>query len=177
MSNPIHLLIASVEYLIRYEAGSRLAGVIYMHRISDIRFTEISRRNFEVFRKLCGDSALKNAVLVSNMWEDVPEGVGEEREKELINTFFKPAIDKGAQYACFHNTADSAYGIIRHIMEKKELIALQIERELVDEGMDIADTAAAGVLSRHMSPLGQATPQRAMSPSARYGSIHSISNA
>ena len=99
-----------------------------------------------MFRKLCGDSALKNAILVTNMWEDVPEGVGEAREQELITNFFKPALDEGAQYACYHNTAESAHDIIRHIM-KNTLIPLQIERELVDERMDIANTAAGKELT------------------------------
>ena len=146
MSNPIHLLIASVEYLIRYEAGSRLAGVIYMHRISDRRFTGISGRNFEMFRKLCGDSALKNAILVTNMWGEVPRGVGEAREQELITKIFKPALDKKAQHARHYNTAGSAHNIIRRIMNNKP-IALQIQRERIDERKDIIDTAAGKELT------------------------------
>jgi hypothetical protein len=126
---------------IRYKKGSKLAGVIYIHRISDIRFTGISGRNFKVFRELCGEPNLKNVILVTNMWEEVPHGVGKARERELASVFLKPALDKGAQMACHHNTEQSAHDVIRRIMNNHTLV-LQIQRELVDEHKDITNTAA-----------------------------------
>jgi hypothetical protein len=122
-------------------------GVIYIHRISDRRLTGITKQNFGVFRELCGDEALMNAILVTNMWEEVSLGVGEICEQELIREFFKPVLNKGAQLACHHNTATSAHDIIRRIMRNR-LITLQIQRELVDEGKDIYDTAAEEVANR-----------------------------
>ena len=150
MSSTIRLLIVSVEYSVRYEAGSKLAGVIYIHRISDRRFTGISGRNFKMFRELCGDSTLKNVILVSNMWGEVTQDVGEAREQELITDFFKPALDKEAQLARHYNTAKSAHDIIRRIM-KNQPIALQIQRELVDEHKDIIDTAAGEVVNKELN--------------------------
>ena len=40
----------------------KLSGVIYMHRISDFKMGGISRRNFHMFRSLCGEKTLKNVV-------------------------------------------------------------------------------------------------------------------
>src|SRR5579872_4044981 len=77
----------------RYAEGSRLAGILYIHRISDDRFTGASTRNFKMFRKLCGDPSLKNVILVTNMWGKVEKGVGEAHEKELTEVFFKAALD------------------------------------------------------------------------------------
>ena len=131
---------------IRYEKGSKLAGVIYIHRISDNRFTGISGRNFRMFRELCGESSLKNVVLVTNMWSKVPTDVGKAREKELASIFLKPALDKGAQMMCHHDTEQSAHDVIRHIMGNHP-IALQIQRELVDERKDIANTTAAEAIN------------------------------
>ena len=104
-----------------------------------MRFTGTAGRNLRIFRELCGDSALKNAVLVTNIWGEVSPDVGEAREQELVQEFFKPILDKGAQIAPHHNTAKSARDIIRRIM-KNDHIPLQIQRELVDEGKDITDT-------------------------------------
>ena len=134
----------------RYEAGSKLAGVIFIHRISDKRFTGISGRNFKMFRELCGDSTLKNVILVTNMWGDVTQDVGEARENELTTNFFKPVLDKGAQLARHHNTAQSAHDIIRRIMRNRP-IPLQIQRELVDEHKDIIDTAAGEVINKELN--------------------------
>ena len=133
----------------RYEKGSKLAGVIYIHRISDKRFTGITGRNFKMFRELCGDTTLKNVILVTNMWGEVSRDIGEAREDELTSDFFKPVLDKGAQMARHHNTAQSAHDIIRRIMKNRP-VALQIQRELVDEHKDIVDTAAGGVINQEL---------------------------
>ena len=50
-----------------------------------------------MFRKLCGESTLKNVVIVTNMWGKVEQDVGESREQELAGIYFKPALDKQAQ--------------------------------------------------------------------------------
>jgi len=103
-----------------------------------------------MFRQLCGDSTLKNVILVTNMWGDVSTGVGEARERELVEEFFKPVLDKGAQLARHHNTVKSAHDIIRCIM-KNQPTALQIQRELVDEHKDISDTAAGQAVNKELN--------------------------
>jgi DNA repair exonuclease SbcCD ATPase subunit len=138
--------------LVRYKNGSKLAGIIYIHRISDERFTGISGRNFKMFRQLCGDSTLKNVVLVTNMWGKVEQGVGEAREQELANVYFKPALDKNAQLARHHNTMQSSHDIIRRIM-KNNPTPLRIQEELVDEGKDIKDTAAGEAVNEELNRL------------------------
>ena len=138
--------------MIRYEHGTKLAGIIYIHRISDERFTGISVRNFRMFRKLCGDSTLKNVVIVTNMWGKVEEGVGKAREEELSVIYFKPALDKGAQLARHHNTTQSSHDVIRRIM-KNSPTPLQIQRELVDDHKDIKDTAAGAAVNEELSML------------------------
>jgi chromosome segregation ATPase len=102
-----------------------------------------------MFRELCGDSTLRNVILVTNMWADVSQEVGETREKQLIAKFFKPALDKSAQLARHHNTAQSAHDIIRRIMRNRPL-ALQIQRELIDENKEIIDTAAGGAINKEL---------------------------
>ena len=138
------------ELLNRYERGSTLAGVIYVHRISDYRFTGISGRNFRMFRELCGESTLKNVVLVTNMWGDVSSEIGEAREDELSSKFFKPVLDKHARMVRHHNTTQSSHDIIRKIMTNHPEV-LQIQRELVDEDKDIVDTAAGEAVNQELS--------------------------
>ena len=136
----------------RYESGSKLAGILYVHRISDDRFTGISVRNFKMFRQLCGDSTLKNVILVTNMWGRVEQDVGEAHEKELADVYFKPALEKDAQLARHHNTTQSAHEIIRRIM-KNDPAPLLIQRELVDEGKDIKDTSAGEAVNEELNKM------------------------
>lgn len=120
-----------------------------MHRISDRRFSGIAGRNFRIFRELCGETSLKNVILVTNMWGEVSIEVGEARERELASNFLKPALDKGAQMARHHNTEQSAHEVIRRIMTNHP-VALQIQLELVDQRKDISDTAAGGAVNAEL---------------------------
>ncbi|KAG2018162.1 TKL/TKL-ccin protein kinase [Coprinopsis cinerea AmutBmut pab1-1] len=134
-----------------YEQGIKLAGVLYIHRISDFRMGGISTRNFKMFRQLCGESTLKNVVILTNMWGQVNPEVGEARERELATDplFFKPVLDKGAQMLRHDNTPESAQRVLRYIIGNHPL-TLQIQRELVDEGKDILQTAAGEELNREL---------------------------
>lgn len=137
-----------------FEKGFKLSGVIYMHRISDYKMGGISRRNFSMFRKLCGDQNLKNVMIVTNMWAEVSPAVGEARELELMtdDLLFKAAYEKGAGFMRHDNTAESAHRIIRRII-KNHPEALRIQQELVEEKKDIIDVEAFGVLDRDMERL------------------------
>jgi hypothetical protein len=136
----------------RYERGVELVGVLYFHRISDNRMSGTPVKNFRMFRKLCGDSALRNVVIVTNMWGEVDLRVGEAREAELMETdiFFQPALKKGAQMARHKNTVPSAEDIVRLILNHDSL-PLHIQKELVDEGKDISQTRAGQELNRELA--------------------------
>ena len=126
-----------------------LAGVIYVHRISDHRFGGITGRNFNMFHKLCGGSTLRNVVLITNMWNNVHQDVNEACETELSDNFFKPALDEGAQMVRHHNTTESAQDIILKIMKNRPVV-LRVQRELVDEGKNIIDTVAGEFLNQEL---------------------------
>jgi polyhydroxyalkanoate synthesis regulator protein len=136
----------------RYEQGITLAGVLYFHRISDPKMGGTSTRNFKMFRKLCGDTTLRNVIIVTNRWGEVSTQVGEAREAELIreDDFFKPVLDKGARMARHENTIPSAEKIIRLILKNNPL-PLQIQMELVKEGKDISETSAGEELTRELN--------------------------
>ena len=104
-----------------------------------------------MFRELCGESTLKNVVVVTNMWSEVSREVGEAREAELASRdiFFKPVLDKGAQLVRHENTQESAQAIMHYLISNHPL-ALRIQRELVDQHMDISQTAAGEELNREL---------------------------
>jgi hypothetical protein len=109
-------------------------------------------RNFKMFRNLCGESTLKNVVIVTNMWGGVEPEVGEAREAELMeeDIFFKPVLEKGAKMARHENTVPSAENII-HLVLNNHPLPLQIQRELFDEHKDILDTSAGEELNRELN--------------------------
>jgi hypothetical protein len=102
-----------------------------------------SRRAFRLFKEMCGTDTLKNVVIVTTMWEKVTPDQGEKREEELRTNqkFFKPALDKQARLARHDNTKHSARDILRTIL-KYQPLALSIQREVIDERMELHDTMA-----------------------------------
>ena len=142
------------SHLNSYEAGVTLHGLLYLHRISDVRMGGISTRNFKMFRKLCGDDTLKNVTIVTTMWGAVSPEVGTARETELVTDerFFKPAIDRGVAMARHDNTTPSAHAILRRIIQHHPL-PLQIQTEMVEQEKDISQTAAATELNRDLLAL------------------------
>jgi len=135
-----------------YEQGLTLAGVLYFHRISDFKMGGISTRNFRMFRRLCGEDAFKNVIIVTNMWGEVQPEVGDAREAELKkdDDFFRPALKKGARMARHENTPSSAHKIIRLVLDNHPL-PLRIQTELVTEHKDISQTCAGEELDRELS--------------------------
>ena len=103
-----------------------------------------------MFRELCGDMALKNVAIVTNMWDKVSRDIGEARENELSDNFCKPVLDKGAQMFRHHNTAESAHDILRKIVVNPPVV-LQIQRELADEHKDLISTAAGKAINRELN--------------------------
>ena len=123
-----------------------------MHRILDNRIGGISARNFRMFRNLCGETSLRSVVIVTTMWDEIPQSTGEERERELAtkDVFFKPAIEKGARFARHTDSLESAQSIIRSIIDNQSTpITLQIQDEL-SRGLNISETLAGKELGREL---------------------------
>lgn len=120
-----------------------------MHRISDVRFTGTAVKSFKALLAMCGDQALRNVVIVTNMWGKVTPEIGADREQELASDFFKPALDNGALFLRHGNTAESAHNIIRTILDRPR-VTLRIQEEIVDQGKRIGETAAGKELRREL---------------------------
>ena len=133
--------------LIRYEKNIKLAGLIYLHRITDNRMAGSPHRNLRMFEELCGDQAAKKVVLVTTMWDKVEQDTGVHRERELFENYWKTMITYGASTARFSNCAASAWSIIDPILSLKQPGAeLLLLKELVDFKRPLNETKAGKTL-------------------------------
>ncbi|KAK1223447.1 hypothetical protein PQX77_013686 [Marasmius sp. AFHP31] len=145
--DPAILAAVSTFFAELYRCGQRLAGIIYFHRITDVRMGRVALRNIELLGGLCGDDFLKNVAIVTTRWDEVEPNVGEARERELRenNTFFKPLLEKGAHMFRHDKLQSSAQGVLLHLLEGVPQ-PLLIQTELVNDCKDLADTSAGAVL-------------------------------
>lgn len=118
--------------------GKKVTGILYLYKISNNRMGGMAKKNFRLFRKLCGTDALKNVVIATTMWDKVTEE-GADREEELGSTLFKPALDEDAKMVRHDGTLESAQNILRGFFENKP-VPLQIQEEMFDKNIPLADT-------------------------------------
>lgn len=124
-----------------------LNGIIYLHRITDIRMQGSAMKNLFMFKKLCGPDALKNVILATTMWERVSLEDGERREQELERTseFWGEMIMRGALLKRHQNNANSAWSLVDVFASKsstKRKAVLTIQQEMVVQHKPLAKTDA-----------------------------------
>ena len=136
----------------QYEAGISLKGVIYLHRITDIRYAGSSVKTLEIFKKICGEMALKNVVLVSTRWNEVDEATGAIREQQLRDDFWAYMLGHGSTLARFYGSTDSAIGIASQLVSRQSIV-LELQRELIDEKKALKETVAGSYLSDDLSEM------------------------
>ena len=86
----------------RYKRRVKLAGVLYLHRISDGRITGTVNRNLRMLGKLIGVDAARKLIFVTTMWDDKKvANRAEANERELRNVFFQTHVGLGCGYGTF----------------------------------------------------------------------------
>lgn len=129
-----------------------LNGIIYLHRITDVRMGGASARNLRMFRTLCGEDCLPNVLLVTSMWDALlclPNGraLGEQREAELIKVpeFWGIMTQKGAKLQRHDGTKERALEIVGGMMGMGK-ITTAIQEQLA-EGVTLGETDAGKVVN------------------------------
>ena len=98
---------------------------------------------------MCGEKALRNVTIMTNMWGKVISEVGIDREEELASNFFKPALDNGARLLRHSDTIESAHEVIRIVLQNRR-VSLQIQEEMVNDWKQVSETAAGKQLRREL---------------------------
>ncbi|KAF2127836.1 hypothetical protein P153DRAFT_344245 [Dothidotthia symphoricarpi CBS 119687] len=149
-----------VEFLCaQYELGIPLKGIIYMHRITDVRMSGSAQRYFDIFRRVCGEQNLSNVVLLTTMWSELKdEGKGLQRERELRRDFWNDMESRGSTIRRFDGSRSMAEAFVCRLMRKQDIV-LDIQEELVDQGKRLGDTKAGQLvlpqLERQIGDFGQ----------------------
>lgn len=132
----------------QYSIGMKLWGVIFLQRITDIRFQGSAQNVLSVFRQLVGDDALPNVVLATTQWsrvtdDDIPAAL--DREQQLRDQYWREMLSKNSMTTRFEGTKASAEGIVAQLIGRQHVV-LQLQKELVDKKMSLGKTGAGSLL-------------------------------
>ncbi len=122
-----------------------ISGIIYLHKITDVRMTGAARRNLQMVQSICGDDFISRLTLVTTMWDSVRPSVGKEREKQLQQKYWSALLEKGATYARYDGTTMSANNVVdKYLQDDDEALEVKpsIEVDVVVEGLPLRSTAA-----------------------------------
>ncbi|KAK3369990.1 hypothetical protein B0H63DRAFT_454213 [Podospora didyma] len=111
---------------VTYRQNAKLTGIIYLHRITDVRMDGSAMRSLKMFRKLCGEQPMKNVVIASTFWGAIDEDKAIAHEAELMGK------------------AD---------FWEKATVTLDIQRELVDEDKPLGETAVGNAVNEELQRL------------------------
>jgi hypothetical protein len=99
-------------------------------------------KNLQLLEDICGNENLKNVLLVTTFWDLVPTKVGERREEELANNFWKPLVDLGSRmyrYRYKSSGEELMWDIMNH---QSNIIELQLQVQLSQAERTLLDTMA-----------------------------------
>ena len=137
---------AIVEWLAQsYSEGIKLSGIVYLHRIIDVRMAGSAVRNLRVFQELCGKDCFDKVALCPTFWDvtKVEECILEKRLLELTGNegYWGRMIENGSKVFRETLTRNQAMTMIYQLVTK-DPAALQVQREVVDEHKPLSETSA-----------------------------------
>ena len=101
----------------RYNSEMKLGGVIYLYDISLSSMLGTTRKNLEVFQKLCGDDAFRSVILGTTKRGDVFREDGDMQTQQLRDNYWRDMLDHGSKVFKFEDSSKSAWTMVDSILE------------------------------------------------------------
>ncbi|KAF8132016.1 P-loop containing nucleoside triphosphate hydrolase protein [Boletus edulis] len=141
----------------KYPDGTslKIAGIIYVHRITDNRMSGSAYKNLQMFGRLCGTVPLPRTRLITTMWDKAKDqNATVRRETQLRDDFWRQLIEGGASMYKFRNTNQSAQEIVESLLEMgnngEELL---LQEELLEQQKRLNETEAGKMIYNRLQKL------------------------
>ena len=128
-----------------------MTGVLFLHRISDNRFSHTAQRISAMFKSLCGDAAMPHLMLCTTMWDKVSPQEGNDCLDGLYRIkAWREMIDMGASTAAMSNVSSNAKSdaerILCELIKNAPTVELAIQHEMVTEARGADETSAGRII-------------------------------
>ncbi|KAI6117119.1 hypothetical protein EV401DRAFT_1617969 [Pisolithus croceorrhizus] len=131
-----------------------LSAILLLHPITDNRLRWTPLRHLGLFQKLCGKQAMARTGLVTTMWDEVDENVGNERMTTLQSNYWGPMIAQGSKIYRFWNTGDAARELLQEVISKSEERYHSMLRQEISE-LKTYKTVSAQDSCSHLEQLSE----------------------
>ena len=138
-----------------YKEKIRLKGIVYLHRILDVKLGGTGMRNLRMFKKLVGENNLGSIVLATTFWEQTDPVVGERREHQLTVTeeFWGKMVTSGSRVFRHDKKIFSGTVILKYLLDLSGKAAYDIQVDMVDNKKALDETAAGAEVQSQVDKL------------------------
>ncbi|KAF2118944.1 hypothetical protein BDV96DRAFT_487804, partial [Lophiotrema nucula] len=127
-----------------------IGGLIYLHRITDVRLQGAALRCLTVFKRMCGVENFYGLILATTRWDDLStasskeQELAKERHRELCSTdeFWGDMVKRKALVVQLDAGTTEPMRIVQHILNKERRMVLAIQSQLAVEGRSLHETDA-----------------------------------
>lgn len=123
-----------------YKAGRRLAGIVYLHRITDTRMFGSSMLSFGVFQRMTGPACSDKIVLETTFCDSLDEQLGAERQLELqtVPEFWGSSFDQCSKVMRMGDKHSITQ--LLHSLASSSPVTLKIQDEMIIQKLPLHET-------------------------------------
>jgi hypothetical protein len=125
-----------------------------MHDIASTQHLDVAESSLRIFKRLIGDKKLDNVTFVTTQWDHVDSAKGRIR---MLEDRWERMLDGGCTMESFDGTPEGAHDILRKILVRERGPVLNIQKEFVDQELDLLETAAGKLIREE---VGWRNPRR-----------------
>jgi hypothetical protein len=134
-----------------YENDVYLSGIIYLHRITDLRIHGAALRALNIMKGLCGSENYQNIIIATTRWDELG---GNQRNKALKRQdelcqkewFWGDIIQAGGCAIPLADPSSDSLKIFDHIMSNNRRFITAFQYQLVEEERRVFQTDAGRIV-------------------------------
>jgi myosin heavy subunit len=135
-----------------------IGGIIYVHRITDMRMAGTALKSLRIFEKICGEECFRDVTVVTTMWSMLRNKEAWEaallREDILRKRpeFFGSLVAGGARFTKYEESRESALKIVEVLASRQHKVVLNLQREMmISDRMTLSETTAGRFLEGELA--------------------------
>ncbi|KAF2624832.1 hypothetical protein BU25DRAFT_314465, partial [Macroventuria anomochaeta] len=134
-----------------------IGGLLYIHRITDIRMAGSSLAALRIFEALCGEACFGDVTVITTMWDTLQtqaaRDLAQDRELALQHeqNFFGRLRSKGAEFRRSSEDGPSGTAVIDAIAGRTKPVTLAVQTEMMSNAnIKLADTTVGRYLDGNL---------------------------
>ncbi|KAI6039625.1 hypothetical protein EDC04DRAFT_2894970 [Pisolithus marmoratus] len=132
-----------------------ISAILFFYPITDNRLHWTPLKHLRLFQKLCGEEAMAQTGLVTTMWDEIDEDVGNERMAALQSNYWRFMITQGSKTYRFSNTGDAARELLQEVVSKGQERYNSMLRQQISELKTYKEIVAARKLCSRLEHLSK----------------------